>query len=324
MVNLVLLFNFFFTDKGKDLMDISAKKGAVLKRGLGRGLGALLPDAASPEKGQLRQCRINQIEPDARQPRQRFVDQNLEELARSIKEHGVIQPLLVRSAKRAGHFTLIAGERRLRAAGKAGLTEVPVIVMALDEGQGLQVSLIENLQREDLNPLEEAQGYYRLAHEFSLTHLEIAKLLGKNRATVSNMLRLLNLPEKAQQCLAEEQLSMGHGRALLALPEGELQTRALTETLEKKLSVRDLEKLVRKLKKSGLATAVSDEEPSDQEEKRELLAREDLAISQRLQKTFATGTRIRRLAGGRGRIELDFKSTEELEKLLALLEYDRV
>ena len=304
-------------------MDIPAKKEAVLKRGLGRGLGALLPDApdaASLEKGQLRQCRINQIEPDSRQPRQRFVDENLEELAQSIKEHGVIQPLLVRPAEKDGHFTLIAGERRLRAAGKAGLTEVPVIVKVLDEVQGLQVSLIENLQREDLNPLEEAQGYYRLAQEFSLTHAEIARLLGKNRVTVSNMLRLLNLPEQAQHCLAEEQLSMGHGRALLALPEGELQTLALTETLEKKLSVRELEKLVRKLKKDGSATAVPDEEISTQKEKRELLIREDLAISQRLQKTFTTGTRIRRLTGDRGRIELDFKSTEELERLLEILD----
>ena len=304
-------------------MDIPAKKEAVLKRGLGRGLGALLPDApdaAILEKGQLRQCRINQIEPDSRQPRQRFVDENLEELAQSIKEHGVIQPLLVRPADKDGHFTLIAGERRLRAAGKAGLTEVPVIVKALDEVQGLQVSLIENLQREDLNPLEEAQGYYRLAQEFSLTHAEIARLLGKSRVTVSNMLRLLNLPEQAQHCLAEEQLSMGHGRALLALPEGELQTLALTETLEKKLSVRELEKLVRKLKKDGSATAVPDEEISPQKEKRELLIQEDLAISQRLQKTFTTGTRIRRLAGDRGRIELDFKSTEELERLLEILD----
>ena len=300
-------------------MDIPAKKGAVLKRGLGRGLGALLPDAVIPEKGQLRQCRLNQIEPDAKQPRQRFVDENLEELAQSIKEHGVIQPLLVRPAEKKGQFTLIAGERRWRAAHKAGLTEVPVIVMVLDDSQGLQVSLIENLQREDLNPLEEAQGYYRLAHEFSLTHLEIAKFIGKNRATVSNMLRLLNLPEKAQQYLAEEQLSMGHGRALLALSEENLQEQAMLETLKKKLSVRELEKLVRKLKKEGLKTTVSDEELADQAKERELLAQKDLVISQRLQETFTAGTRIRRLAGNRGRIELDFKSTEEFESLLALL-----
>lgn len=304
-------------------MDIPAKKGALLKHGLGRGLGALLPDAMSPGKGQLRQCRINLIEPDAKQPRRRFVDENLEELAQSIKEHGVIQPLLVRTAEKAGHYILIAGERRLRAAGKVGLTEVPVIVMALDEVQGLQVSLIENLQREDLNPLEEAQGYYRLAHEFSLTHAEIGKFLSKSRAAISNMLRLLNLPEKAQECLAEGQLAMGHGRALLALPEGELQNRALTETLEKKLSVRELEKLVRQLKREEAVT-VPVEESSDLKEKKELQLKEDQSISQRLQKTFTTGIRIRRQAGSRGRIELDFRSIEEFERLLVLLESERI
>lgn len=306
-------------------MDIPTRKKALLKHGLGRGLGALLPDApvaAVAEKGQLRQCRITQIEPDLKQPRQRFDDETLAELAQSIKEHGIIQPLLVRPAEREGFFTLIAGERRWRAAVRVGLVEVPVIVMALDEGRAVQVSLIENLQREDLNPIEEAQGYYRLAQEFSFTHAEIANFLGKNRATVSNMLRLLNLPEKAQQCLAEDRLSMGHGRALLALPEGELQTRALNETLEKKLSVRELENLVRKLKKDDVEMVVSGQESdteTDLKTVRENLAKKDLEISQRLQKTFTTGTRIRRLAGGRGRIELEFKSAEEFERLLTLL-----
>ncbi len=307
-------------------MDIPTKKKALLKHGLGRGLGALLPDAPGtpiPEKGQLRQCQLDRIEPDSKQPRQRFVDENLEELAQSIKEHGIIQPLLVRPAEKSGHFTLIAGERRWRAAGKVGLTEVPVIVMALDDGQAVQVSLIENLQREDLNPLEEAQGYYRLTQEFSLTHAEIAKFLGKNRTTVSNMLRLLNLPEKVQHCLAEEQLSMGHGRALLALPEGVLQTKALNEILTKKLSVRELEKLVRKLKKEkDLPSPVG--ESLEQKEQQELQARADHTISQRLQDTYATATRIRRLAGGRGRVELDFKTEEELVGLLELLEQQRV
>jgi len=303
-------------------MDIPTKKKALLKHGLGRGLGALLPDAPAaliPEKGQLRQCQLKLIEPDAKQPRQRFVEENLDELAQSIKEHGVIQPLLVRPAAREGSFTLIAGERRWRAAAKAGLTDVPVIVMALDEAQAVQVSLIENLQREDLNPLEEAQGYFRLVKEFSLTHADIAKLLGKNRTTVSNMLRLLNLPEKAQQCLAEEQLSMGHGRALLSLTEDDLQNLALAETLEKKLSVRELENLVRKIKKEGLGRAVPETESADQKASRVDLVERDLEISKQLQKNFTSGTRIRRLAGGRGRIELEFKSTEEFESLLKLL-----
>lgn len=303
-------------------MEIPTRKKATLKHGLGRGLGALLPDAPATgmaEKGQLQQCKINLIEPDLKQPRQRFVEENLEELALSIKEHGIIQPLLVRPGEREGSFTLIAGERRWRAATKAGLSEVPVIVMALDEVQAVQVSLIENLQREDLNPLEEAQGYFRLTREFSFTHTEIAKLLGKNRATVSNMLRLLNLPEKAQQCLATEQLSMGHGRALLGLTEEDLQNRALAETLEKKLSVRELEKLVRKLKKEGLKDSALELKNEAQKALQDELIKKDLEISQNLQKTFTGGIRIRRLAGGRGRLEFDFNSSKELDKLLALL-----
>ncbi len=296
-------------------MDIPAKKGTVLKRGLGRGIGALLPDVVSPEKGQLLQCQIRHIEADANQPRRRFVDENLAELALSIKEHGVIQPLLVKPAATAGQFTLIAGERRLRAATKAGLGEVPVIVMDVNEAQGLQVSLIENLQREDLNPLEEALGYERLVNEFSLTHQEVARFLGKNRATVTNMLRLLKLTQKAQQALAEGELSMGHGRALLGLDDVSLQESALLTALTEKLSVRELEKLVRKLKKEGLPEVVTEVANPESE----LQLQEDKQISEKLKINFTVGTRIRRLKNGRGRIELDFKSPEELQKLLQKL-----
>ena len=296
-------------------MDISAKKGAVLKRGLGRGIGALLPDVVSPEKGQLLQCQIKHIEADANQPRRRFVDENLAELALSIQEHGVIQPLLVKPAVTAGHFTLIAGERRLRAATKAGLDEVPVIVMDVNDARGLQVSLIENLQREDLNPLEEALGYERLVNEFSLTHQEVARFLGKNRATVTNMLRLLKLSEKVRQALAEGELSMGHGRALLGLDDASLQESALLTALTEKLSVRELEKLVRKLKKEGLPEEVAEAENPEME----LQLQKDKEISEKLKNNFTAGTRIRRLKNGRGRIELDFKSPEELQDLLQKL-----
>lgn len=293
-------------------MDIPAKKGSVLKRGLGRGIGALLPDVVSPEKGQLLQCQIKHIEADVNQPRRRFSDDNLAELALSIKEHGVIQPLLVKPAASAGQFTLIAGERRLRAATKAGLDEVPVIVMDVNAAQGLQVSLIENLQREDLNPLEEALGYERLVNEFSLTHQEVARFLGKNRVTVTNMLRLLKLSQKAQQALAEGELSMGHGRALLALTDVNLQESALLIALTEKLSVRELEKLVRKLKKEGLPGKVKEVENPEME----LQLQADQEITEKLKKNFNLGTRIRRLKNGHGRIELTFKSPAELQKLL--------
>jgi ParB family chromosome partitioning protein len=300
-------------------MDFTTPKGAVLKRGLGRGIGALLPDVVSPEKGQLLQCQIKHIAADTNQPRRRFVDENLAELAQSIKEHGVIQPLLVKPAATAGHFTVIAGERRLRAAAQAGLSEVPVIVMDLDEAQGLQVSLIENLQREDLNPLEEALGYARLVNEFSLTHQDIAKLLGKNRTTITNMLRLLKLAPEAQQALAAGELSMGHGRALLALTDENLQEYALHETLTHKLSVREFEKLIRKLKKEGLPVVADNQltlvEKSDSSE----FAGADKLISEKLEKVFSFGARVHRLSGGRGRIELNFNSAEELRDLLEIL-----
>ncbi|HDS16277.1 MAG TPA: ParB/RepB/Spo0J family partition protein [Proteobacteria bacterium] len=303
-------------------MNDQIKKGALLKRGLGRGLGALLPEVAAVDKGQLRHCRLDLIEPDDKQPRKRFVDDNLAELADSIREHGVLQPLLVRPGERPGHFILIAGERRWRAAARAGLNEVPVIVMALDENRGLQVSLIENLQREDLNPLEEAQGYSRLAQEFALTHAEIARLLGKSRAAVSNVLRLLNLPARALDCLADETLSMGHGRALLALPEGELQNRALDETLAKKLSVRELERLVRKLKNKDEKENASGKNPENVQLQEKVRCQDQAHVS-RLQNDYAVATRIRRLGGGRGRLEFEFKSEAELKRLLALLSAGR-
>jgi len=299
-------------------MDIPVQKKSVLKRGLGRGIGALLPDVVNPEKGQLLHCQIRHIEADPEQPRRHFAEESLAELAQSIKEHGVIQPLLVKPAATAGFFTLIAGERRLRAAAQAGLNEVPVIVMYLDDAKGLQVSLIENLQREDLNPLEEALGYERLVNEFVLTHQEVARILGKNRTTITNMLRLLKLSQKVQQALAQGDLSMGHGRALLALADELVQEYALNETLSKKLSVRELEKLVRKLKKAGLPRAA---EEVSEAEKANLAAQAhaDKLLSEKLKKIFSPGTRIRRLSDGRGRIELDFKSAEELRDLLEML-----
>lgn len=297
-------------------MDKPLQKGAVLKRGLGRGLGALLPEAGGKGgAGGLRQCRLELITPDAKQPRRNFKDESLEELTASIREHGVLQPLIVRPAPEDGSFILVAGERRWRAAGRAGLTEVPVLVMPLDDSRGLQVSLIENLQREDLNPLEEARGYQRLLNEFSLSQVDVARLLGKNRATVSNMLRLLKLPEAAQQCLIDESLSMGHGRALLALAEGPLQERALRETLAGRLSVRELERLVKKLNREA--------QVGDQEKAPVTTAagsrEEDSGIARRLAASFAAPAKLRRLAGGRGRLEFTFKSEEELKLLLARL-----
>jgi ParB family chromosome partitioning protein len=298
--------------------DFDLKKSALPKRGLGRGLGALLPTASSAGQGLLRHCPLEHISPDPEQPRKRFTDTHLEELSRSIREHGVIQPLLVRKTETPGHYILVAGERRLRAAGMAGLKEVPVIVMELDDRRGLEISLIENLQRADLNPIEEAEGYRRLVEEFSLSHTAVAELLGKERSTVTNTIRLLNLGAKARAALIEETISMGHGRALLGLTEEKLQEQALAETLDRGLSVRELEKWVRELKKGQPAAGETvEEEAADEAEPERCQADEDRC--RRLEELYFTRTRIKRLKSGRGRIELEFRSEAELERILEAL-----
>jgi len=293
------------------------KKKAPPKRGLGRGLGALLPTASSSGKGLLHHCPIGHISPDPEQPRKRFTDTHLEELAASIKEHGVIQPLLVRKTDQPGRYILVAGERRLRAAGMAELEEVPVIVMELDDRRGLEVSLIENLQREDLNPIEEAEGYQRLAKEFSLSHTAIAELLGKDRTTVTNTIRLLNLGARARTALIEESITMGHGRALLGLVDEARQEEALAALLERGLSVRELEELVRRLKKGG---TLEPEPPVSEPEPTSTLPPEIESRLGRLSERFQTKACIRRRKNGRGRLEFEFRSEEELERLLDLLE----
>lgn len=295
------------------------KKQALPKRGLGRGLGALLPTSSSSGSGLLRHCPLEHISPDPEQPRKRFTDAHLEELSRSIREHGVIQPLLVRKTDRPGHYILVAGERRLRAAGMAGLKEVPVIVMELDDRRGLEISLIENLQREDLNPIEEAEGYHRLVNEFSLSHTAVAELLGKDRSTVTNTIRLLNLGKQARAALIEGSITMGHGRALLGLTDETLQEMALAEILERGLSVRDLEKRVRELKKGGVEEGAGQDGEAVDERARERCRQEDEARCRRLEEVYFTRTRIKRLKNGRGRIELEFRSDEELERILETL-----
>lgn len=296
-------------------IDKPLKKTTLPKRGLGRGLGALLPEsAAGKEENRLRQCRLDRIEPDPGQPRKHFADDALAELTESIKEHGVLQPLIVRPGSAPGSYILVAGERRWRAAARAGLSEVPALVMPLDDNRGLQVSLIENLQREDLNPLEEAQGYQRLIDEFSLSQIDVARLLGKNRATISNTLRLLKLPSVARECLLDGRLTMGHARALLTLEDADLEL-ALSETLTKKMSVRELEKLVRRLKRKERPEEPVASAPVETSQD----AGRDEDITRRLSAAFPTPVRLRRLSGGRGRLELNFQSESELEELLSRL-----
>lgn len=230
-------------------------------KGLGRGLGALLDDTAAaaiaPQASQGQAAAqvkaestlpLTSLIPSTVQPRRQFDDAAIEALSISIKSQGVLQPLLVRPAKMQGQYEIIGGERRWRAAKMAGLTTVPVIIRELDDGRALEVALVENVQRADLNPLEEAAGYQRLVAEFNYTHEDMARVTGKSRSHITNLLRLLALPDKIKECVNNGLLSMGHARALLGLAEDpELQLRAANRVIKNQLSVRETEDLVRNL-----------------------------------------------------------------------------
>jgi ParB family chromosome partitioning protein len=267
---------------------------------LGKGLSALIPDAAEPRLGPL-EVDIDRLVPNAFQPRRQIDDARLEDLARSI------QPIVVR---RSGErFQIIAGERRWRAAHKAGLLRVPIVVREIVAGQErslLEMALIENIQRENLNPIDEAQAYRRLTEEFHLTQDEIAAAVGKDRATVANVLRLLRLPEEVRIDVATGNLSMGHARALLALPGEADQRRLARDVIARSLSVRETESLVRKSLEAEPARKIEEQaKPPDVHTR---------AAEDRLKLLFGTRVRIVR-QGERGRIEIEFKSEPELIRI---------
>lgn len=230
-----------------------AKKG-----GLGKGLDALFVDNETADSGVVT-LRLSEIEPNKEQPRKHFDDKALEELADSIREHGVLQPLLVRPLA-SGSYQLIAGERRWRASRMAGLQEVPVVISEMDDQQAMEAALIENLQREDLNPLEEARGYKTLMDLYGLTQEQAAKRVGKSRPVVANALRLLSLPDNILEMVAKGEVSAGHARALLSVEEPQEQQRAAQLIREGKLSVRDVERLSKKKKGSASSPQGGEEE----------------------------------------------------------------
>lgn len=218
----------------------------AVKKGLGKGLDALFFDNNTPvSSGGAEFLKITEIEPNRNQPRKNFEDEPLQQLAESIKEHGLIQPLLVRPLQKGG-YQIVAGERRWRASRMAGLTEVPVIIKELDDAKTMEIALIENLQRENLNPVEEALGFRELMESFSMTQAEVSKSVGKSRSAVANTLRLLNLPKKVISLLEKGELTSGHARALLTI-EDETQLIAIAEKVVKEgLNVREVEKLTQK------------------------------------------------------------------------------
>ena len=262
------------------------------------------------EKPVEQTLKIALIEPNSEQPRKNFDEEALKELADSIKEYGILQPLLVQ--KKDSHYEIIAGERRWRAAKLAGLVEVPVLIREYDKQRTMEIALIENVQRADLNPIEEALAYQRLIQEFDLTQEEIAGRVSKNRATITNSMRLLKLDPRVQQMLVDEQISSGHARALLGLEDGERQYQAAKKIVQENLSVREVERLVKLLNRP-------------EKEKKEPEKGPDInliykQIEENLKTIMGTKVVINRKDKNKGRIEIEYYSQEELERLIELME----
>ena len=291
-------------------------KGATRKRkkqALGKGLGALIPDMGSelPDDANFFQCDVSQILPNRFQPRSQFSEAELVELVDSIREQGVLLPLLVR--KTSDGFELIAGERRLRAAKRAGLTEVPVVLKDVSDDKMLEISIVENIQRENLNPIEEAEAYHRLISQFDLTQDQAASRVGKSRSAVANLLRLRQLPDQIKTSITEKRISMGHARALLGAEKESQQLTAWRMIERKKLSVRDTEALIRRLKNEKKRPRVT-HKSSDQIY--------FSSLADELSRNFGTKVSIKK-KGKRGRVEIEFYSDDDLDRLLNLLRQGR-
>lgn len=290
-----------------------------LGKGLGKGLDALIPPATSEgtkakseavkdsEQGNETIVKITKVEPNREQPRKNFDEDALLELADSIKQFGVIQPIVVQDRK--DHYEIIAGERRWRAAKLAGLKEVPVIIKNYTEQEIVEISLIENIQREDLNPIEEAQAYKKLLTEFNLKQDEVAERVSKSRTAVTNSMRLLKLCEEVQQMVINDMLSTGHARALLAIENPEEQYTLAQRVFDEKLSVRDVEKLVKNLHKPA--------KPKKMDDKTLELIYQD--IEEKLKQSLSTKVSVASKGEGAGKIEIEFYSHEDLDRLIELI-----
>ena len=273
---------------------------------LGKGIGALLTSAAQEGGKKYFVCPVEELRPHSQQPRKVFDDEKMAELVASIKEKGVIQPLVVRQM--ADHYQIIAGEIRWRASQKAGLDKIPVVIQNVSEDWALEVALIENIQREDLNPMEESAAYRNLMDNFDLSQEEVAKRVGKDRSTVANALRLLKLPERVKDDLLTSRLSMGHARALLSLDEESDMVEASDEIIRKRLSVRETEKLVKKIKNFEGVKVKKVEKKADPN-----LEGLTGAMKQ------ALGTNVKLSPKGKGgQIVITYHDLEELDRLLEL------
>lgn len=278
------------------------------KRGLGRGLDALLGDISQDESSlndSLQHFPLDMIQPGKYQPRMDMSQESLEELADSIRAQGLVQPIVVRPVE-GGHYEIIAGERRWRAAKLAGLESVPVLIKEVSDRSAIAMALIENIQRENLNPMEEANALHRLREEFEMTHQQTADAVGKSRATISNLLRLRNLNDDVKKLLENCDLEMGHARALLAL-EGESQSSAALQIVEKSLSVRETEQLVRRLLKPDSAA----QQPA-------MPAMDEIReIEQRIVDKLGERVSIKHRANGKGKLVFDYANVDELKQLIS-------
>ena len=295
---------------------------AKVKRGLGKGLDAMIPvpenspslstektENKAEDKGSETIVKITQVEPNREQPRKNFDEDALQELADSIKQFGLLQPILVQDRKT--HYEIIAGERRWRAAKLAGLKEVPVIIRDYTEQEIVEISLIENIQREDLNPIEEAQAYKKLLTEFNLKQDEVAERVSKSRTAVTNSMRLLKLCDEVQQMIIDDMLSTGHARALISIEDPEQQYIIAQKIFDEKLSVRDVEKLVKNLNKP--------EKP-----KKEIIEDKSLEIiyqdvEEKLKQSLGTKVEISSKGNGSGKIEIEFYNHDDLDRIIELL-----
>ena len=278
--------------------------------------GTAAPGSVAADQGEVQMLRLSQVDPNRSQPRKKFEEESLEELADSIRRFGVLQPILVK--KTGSRYEIIAGERRWRASRKAGLREIPAIVREYSDQETVELSLIENIQREDLNPIEEAKAFKRLLDEFGLRQEDLAERVSKSRTAITNAIRLLKLDERVQNMVIEEKISMGHARALIPVEIPEEQYLLACQVSDKKLSVRDVEKLVKKIGKSrdGGKSGKKVKPAGEADPALELAYK---AIEERLKQSLGTKASIRHGGDGTGKIEIEFYSSEDLEKIVDLM-----
>jgi ParB family chromosome partitioning protein len=275
------------------------------KKGLGKGLGALISSANDEnELSGVKELKINEIEPNVYQPRKKFDDQKLIQLSDSIKEHGIVQPIIVR--KEENIYKIVAGERRWRAARLAGLNSVPVIIKDVSNKQVMEMALIENIQREDLNPIEEAEAYERLLNEYNMTQEELSKSIGKNRSTIANIIRLLALSKKVKESLIDGEITNGHARALISIEDEEIQEKICKEIIKKSLNVRETENLVKRIQISN-----------DDNKKVKSVDENIIKIEDDLKKIFGTKVKLFN-KNKKGKIMIEYYSNEELDRLLEI------